>query len=395
MSPATNSLAPALKRARGSDASEAPIQTTAPSEAARDRVASAVASLPKLTKQLAEFWCTKVNTSYAKVTKQTKTLASLTATPESIPRSARVSFAIAGSRLVTGLPEFKTLADATKELVDQFQKDLKTQIVAAAELELAALKKEHSTVVFSAVTTFATIFLLASTEKPATAEDLWLFVDQARTRVVTASVAALSDPERAALFTELSGFAVPMEAAAPPDPTNAFTLTAFLGHCKTLFVDPCVAYDSALRLNAVALAAHNLTTLAIGNTTTAAVATALDDEPTITSTQMESLVNASVKKATDALRSQLRKELESKPPAKNATRGAADRASLKKKPAPSKKQTPPTTATPKTTVAPVRKAAAAASVSFKEPPASTKNTGRGKSKRKNTSRSGVGHGAKK
>lgn len=394
MSSATNPLRPALKRARIA-ASEAPTLSTA-SSAARDRVASAIASLPLHTKQLAEFWCTKVNTSQTKVKRQTKTLSTLTATPEFIPRSARVSFELTGSRLVTGQAEFTALAAATTELVSTFQTELKAHIVAVANLELTALKKELATVVVTAVVTFATVYLLSTTGKPAIADDLCLYVTQALRTVVRLSVLTLTDPERAALFTELSGFTVPpnMGTVAAVDHTANAPLQQFLSHCKALFVDPSTAYDAAEEANALALAAHNFTTLTIGGTTTAAAAAALDDEPTITSAQMESLVNASVKKATATLRSQLQKELASKPPAKNNVRGAVDRASLKKK-STKKKAPPTTTAAPAAAVGTAPRAAAAASVSFNETPTPTTGTGRGKSKRKNASPSGAGRGHKR
>ena len=62
-----------------------------------------------------------------------------------IPRSARVTFTLAGSKPAEQTPEFQTLRDNTSSLVENFQKDLKKQIIAATKIEKKVLLSQLRT----------------------------------------------------------------------------------------------------------------------------------------------------------------------------------------------------------------------------------------------------------
>jgi hypothetical protein len=59
-----------------------------------------------------------------------------------IPRSARIQFDLKGSKRAIELPEYKQLAEETSDLVADFTKNLKTQIIKAAAIEIKAAENE-------------------------------------------------------------------------------------------------------------------------------------------------------------------------------------------------------------------------------------------------------------
>ena len=251
------------KSARASDTSKISTKSSAPSAAAKDRVASALASLLPQTKQLAEFHCAKINTLHSKCVRQTKRLATL-AIKDFVPRSARISFELTASQLTSGHPEFIKLATKAKQLIADFQVELKATIVAAAELELSALKKECASAVLKAVVAHATIFILMKTGAPAKESDLALYATHAFSDVVLKFTNELSADEVTLIYTTASGFAAPNFTSAKPLTLPAtVTLKEFLNQCKGLFVVPQEAFDAAEKTNALNLAAQQLTNMAI------------------------------------------------------------------------------------------------------------------------------------
>ena len=399
MSSATDLNNSGSKRVRlTKDAPPAP--STAPSSAAADRVVSAIASLPSSTKQFAEHWCKKINTLHAKLQRQTKTLATLTANPNFIPRSARINFQLTGSQLATEHADFKAQVDATKELVAKFQLDLKEHIVAAAKVELGLSQKEKQTATTAAIIAFGKIYLLATPGSPVTPSLLSIYVHQIFTKsIFKNNLLPVTDPTIHSLFTELSEFAT-FETVTQQDfealtQSEGTRFNTFKTHCYELFVAPCTAYDEAEHRNTVTQSVTNYAEFTIGNTTTAATAMAIDTEPTVPAAQLTSLINAAVK---DALRKQQnnpkapKEKNNSKAAAKNEVRGATPSASLKKKKASqaaTRKTTPRTT--PNTPIGTVPRAAAAANASTTETP---RSTGRKQSNQKNVSKNGTSRSKK-
>jgi hypothetical protein len=395
MSSATDTNNPAPKRVRITTDEATTTPSVTPSSAAHDRVVSAIVSLPDPIKQLAEHWCAKINTAHAKHQRQTKNLTKISADPEFIPRSARVKFELTGSKLATGQDEFKALVTDAKKLVSDFQTGMKKVIVKAAEVECSLLNKERSDTIISAVVQFTEAFLLAKTGKPATPKDLIYLCTAAFGKVRPYLDALTCDTVSHQLIAE----------TIKEDPNLVFTdeapcflhvspvpVTEFTNFCEQLFVAPLQAYDKTVKDLDVNATVKDLIELRIRGTATSTTAMALDDEPTMTSAQVESLIQASIKKQTEPLRSKI-KELESKSSssAKNQPRGAKGRASLKKK-------SPPTTTTsgaaPKPAAA-AQKAAAAANATPANNTGNTKGTGRGKSKQKPAPKTGAGRTAKK
>lgn len=387
MSSATNSTGP-TKHVRFS------AQGKTPSEMARDRVSLAVASLPESMKQWAEHWCAKINTAHTKWYRHKTTMTRLKADPEFIPRSARTNFTLTGSRLATEHEIFKELTASLETYNAKVQKKWKRYIIDAAKLENSILEKEFATLLSQAIISFAQINLLAKSGKQPPSEQLNHLVNETFSALTTTYTKSMSAEDNAALYTEVTGFPY---AASSGDIQNDCTTTTinfrdqFIIRCRKLFIDPIEAFIESEKANAVSTTVTQFATSLITGNTTATTALALDDEPTVPAAQMESLINKSVKKSTEALRTQIR---ELKSLAKNSTRGApATSASLKKKKlqeqettekAPAKRKRKNTSA-----ATAVPKAAAANNVTSGNNTRNTKKTGRGKSNQKNASNTGA------
>jgi hypothetical protein len=406
MSSATDSNPPSTKRVRfdtdGSTTTRSKTSSTkSPSEAAQECAALAIASLPEPLKQMAGHWCTKINTAYAKLHRHQKIMALHSADPEFIPNSARFKFTLTGSKLVSGEDDFKQLAAQANETIDRCQKKLKELIAGAAKLEDSALKVELAKVLAEAIIRFAEMTLISITGKKATSDDLNFFAYEAFTDTVKNDLIVLGEAKLCALYTELTG-----STFSDSDNLTGVSTTAeefhdeFLDACNRLFVAPMKAYSDADDANAVSALIGRLTTSVITGSTTATTGMAMDDESTVSKTQLESLINSAVKKSTDTLRSQFKNELKnlatkSSSVPKNSARGAAPSASLKKKnkstttqQAQQKKKNPRTS-----TVVP--KAAAANNVLPANNSRNTTTTGSGKSNRKSAPKTGSGRSNKK
>lgn len=358
---------------------------------ARECVSLAVASLPESMKQWAEHWCAKINTAHAKWYRHTTTMTRLSADPEFIPRSARTNFTLTGSRLATEHEKFKALTTSLETFNAKIQKKWKRYIIEAAEVENSILEKEFATFLSQAIISFAQINLLAESGKQPPPDELNHLVNETFTKLTDTYTQSLSAEDDAALYTEVTGFPF---TASSEDIENDCTTTRifreqFITHCRKLFIDPIEAFIESEKANAVSATVTQFATGLITGNTTATTALALDDEPTVPAAQMESLINKSVKKSTEALRAQIR---ELKSLAKNSTRGApATSASLKKKKSQEQETTEeaPTKKKKKKTSAAAPKAAAANNVTPGNNTRNTKKNGRGKSNQKNASKAGA------
>lgn len=399
---ATNSNTSGAKRVRfdtdvSTDVSTTTTHSQSPSEAAKKCVTLAVASLPESTKPMAAHWCTKINTAYTKWYRHTKNLTIHAANPEFIPRSARVNFTLTGSKLVTEENDFKTLAASTKEEVEKFQQKLKELITEAAKLENSALKKELGKVIATAIISFAKVSLMSFTGKAPTSADLNYLVYETFLATFDNEPIVFSAANCSTLYTELTGSSLlETDILSGYSTTTVEFLNIFQDHCHRLFVAPLKAYSDADEANAVSAIIDQFTTSVITGSVTATTVTAMDDEPTMSNTQLESLIHSSVKKNTDAIRSQLNnqlKELTSKLSSvpKNSARGAVAGASLKKK---NKKKSATTGQAQKKKNSPASTVAPRADVADKGTPVkNTGNTttiGRDKSNRKFSSKTGAG-----
>lgn len=384
MSSATNSTGP-TKQVRFSS------QGKTPSEITHDKVSLAVASLPESMKQWAEHWCAKINTAHAKWCRHKTTLTKLTANPEFIPRSARINFSVTGSRLANEHEEFKLLTAEVDKFTAKVQMKYKQYITKAAKLENSILEVEFATTLSHACITFTQLNLLAITGKQPPADDINYLVNLALADHIDRYIQRLDEEKFSALYTEITGFPFVLSNNDLQSVTPAVKLFRFqfLDRCRNLFIVPIEAFTEAETANSVSAIVTQFATGLINGSTTATTALALDDEPTVPSAQMESLINKAVKKSTDTLRAQI-KDL--KASAKNSTRGApATSASLKKKKSQQQETTEeaPKKKKKKTSAAAVApKAAAANNATPGNNARSTKNNGRGKSNRKNTPKTG-------
>jgi hypothetical protein len=76
------------------------------------------------------------------------------------PTSARIKFELGASQKVKETAKFTTLAVATKELVEVFQKTLKANMLTVAKMELSTLQWDINTTILEAIRDLTTITIM-------------------------------------------------------------------------------------------------------------------------------------------------------------------------------------------------------------------------------------------
>ena len=138
----------ARKRVRITDPSE--LSTVTRSSVTQDFALRSFASLPTPIKSLATHYTTKLTSLQHKARQRSITIDKM-ATDDYTPTSARIKFELGASQKVKETATFATLAVATKELVQTFQKTLKANMLTVAKMELSTLQSEIDTTILEAI----------------------------------------------------------------------------------------------------------------------------------------------------------------------------------------------------------------------------------------------------
>jgi hypothetical protein len=116
-------------------------------------------SLPNPIKSLATHYTTKFTSLQNKACQRSITIEKM-AKDDYTPTSARVKFELGASQKVKETATFTTLAVATKELVETFQKMLKANMLTVAKMELSTLPLDINTTILEAILDLTTITVM-------------------------------------------------------------------------------------------------------------------------------------------------------------------------------------------------------------------------------------------
>ena len=117
------------------------------------------ASLPTPIKSLATHYTTKLTSLQNKARQRSITIKKM-AKDDYTPTSARIKFELGASQKVKETATFTTLAVATKELVETFQKTLKANMLTVAKMELSTLQLDINTTILEAICDLTTIAVM-------------------------------------------------------------------------------------------------------------------------------------------------------------------------------------------------------------------------------------------
>jgi hypothetical protein len=299
---------------------------------------------------------------------------------EFIPRSARVNFVLNLSKTAEQDAEFPALRDECTRIVEETQKSLKKQIIAATNIEIKILKHDIQKDLATAIHIAVKAFLLAAGNTTIPSEKMGstlldryheillshCYCDLAAFRPIyctengivslpapfraediarraAARAPPITQPDNDTLFPNL--IATPVIAPAAPilppvrtalEDTIASNLKRTL---ESVFISSWGLYLRKSQANAVDAALKKLSTETFDSKATESAAMEIDMEPPATRLQLDSLIQDSVTKQTNKLQRELktlRAELtktQSNPtrPSKKVGRGSSPSASTKKK----------------------------------------------------------------
>jgi hypothetical protein len=299
-----------------------------------------------------------------------------------IPRSARVSFVLNLSKTAEQDAEFPALRDECTRIVEETQKSLKQQIIAATNIEIKLLKYEIQKDLAAAINIAVKAFLLAEGNTTIPPEKMGstlldrynetllshCYCDLAAFRLIyctengiatlpapfragdiarraAARAPPITQPDNDSLFQNLIATPViaPIAPAAPIPPARTALEDTIASNLKrtleSVFVYPWGLYLRKSQANAVDAALKKLSTETFDSKATESAAMEIDMEPPATRLQLDSLIQDSVTKQTNKLQRELktlRAELtktQSNPSksSKNVRRGSSPSASNKKK----------------------------------------------------------------
>jgi hypothetical protein len=295
-----------------------------------------------------------------------------------IPRSARVNFVLNLSKTAEQDAEFPALRDECLRIVEETQKSLKNQIIAATKIEIKILKLELQKDLAGAVHIAIKAFLLAEdkdTEIPPEKMGSTL-LDRYHETLLSHAHCLLADfcpiyctqngitdlpnpydvPDNARRFANRAtqndvsdSIYLPQmqdtEPPAPPiaPPVRSATEDSIASNLKrtleSVFIRTWDIYLGHSKANAVNSALKKLSIEHFDSKATESAAMEIDMEPPATRTQLDSLIQDSVTKQTKKLQREMttiRAELSKtkSKPSKNLQRGSLPSASNKKKSAP-------------------------------------------------------------
>ena len=129
------------------------------SSVTQDFALRSFASLPTPIKSLATHYTTKLTSLQNKARQRSITIEKM-AKDDYTPTSARIKFELGASQKVKETATFTTLAVATKELVETFQKTLKANMLTVAKMELSTLQLDINTTILEASRDLTTIAVM-------------------------------------------------------------------------------------------------------------------------------------------------------------------------------------------------------------------------------------------
>jgi hypothetical protein len=284
---------------------------------------------------------------------------------EFIPRSARVNFVLNLSKTAEQDTEFPALRDECLRIVEETQKSLKNQIIAATNIEIKILKLELQKDLAGAIHLATKAFLLADEKATSIPPEKMgsTLLDRYHETLLSHAHCVLADfrpiyctengitdlpaPYRVAdtrrratqdnsdsLFPGL--LATPAEAPTGSTATEDSLASNLKRTLESVFITTWAIYLGHSKANAVAAALKKLSIEHFDSKATESAAMEIDMEPPATRLQLDSLIQDSVSKQTKKMQRELttiRAELtktKSKP-SKNYQRGSSPSASNKKK----------------------------------------------------------------
>ena len=147
----------ARKRVRVSDPAE--LSTPTRSSVLQDFALRSFGSLPTPIKSLATHYTATLTSLQNKARQRSSTIDKM-AQDDYIPTSARIKFELGASQKVKETATFTNLAAATKALVEKFQKDLKTNMLSVAKMELTTIQSDINTTTLEAIRDLSTITVM-------------------------------------------------------------------------------------------------------------------------------------------------------------------------------------------------------------------------------------------
>lgn len=331
MSNATNPSPP--KRAR---VHEQTTSTPSPSEAANSLIASAVASLPIPLQSTCLDFAKQSLAIFKQIQDRKQSIASLE-NESYIPRSARCAFTLNASKKVMETAEFLTHKQIVNDLVAKFQSDIKDQIIAVANLELARLERQLAEITFSLIGYLSKTLLITHNMGLNANDDNVIAV----CHVAIFHLQQVYIPTTLLSKADIIPLLLPYSTSELMDTLDNVAWTLYKPTADTVIasITSLCIEPSTLYLEQVSLNSKYLQVLAISKSVKSdALATdatiAIDDEPTMEPQLLQNLVAKEVEKTIDKKLGAISQQLQQL--SLKGVRGTADNdtsasASLKKK----------------------------------------------------------------
>ena len=337
----------ARKRVRITDPAE--LSSSTRSSVTVDFVARSFASLPTPIKTLASHYTEKLTKLQNKARQRSITIDKM-AEDTFIPTSARIKFELGATQKVKETATFTTLAASTKELVETFQKTLKTNMLTVAKMELSSIQSDINTTILEAIRDLTIITVMNHFPDSENHPNAPRALARATLEDHFGTLRTFSTIEPDSLFLRYKEITADPTLAYEPGTMLAgdrlhiaCLIPELFGILKKICVDSWSEQLDAILKKKKALALDHYVQSTLTEMATADTSMILDREPTIEPAVIKSLIAKGVKDATKDLQKTVARLQQSidRSTSKN-TRGAPRAPSTKKKPnvASSKKATP-------------------------------------------------------
>ena len=295
----------ARKRVRITDPAE--LSTIMRSSVTQDFALRSFASLPTPIKSLATHYTTKLTSLQNKARQRSITIEKM-AKDDYTPTSARIKFELGASQKVKETATFTTLAVATKELVETFQKTLKANMLTVAKMELCTLQLDINTTILEAIRDLTTITVMNHFPDAENHPHAPKVLARATLEDHFKTLKKFSTLDPDTLFLQYK------EVTADNDPIYqpgsmpggdrlhiACLIPELFGLLKKICVDSWSEQLDAIQAKKKALALEHYVQSTLTEKATADTAMILDNEPTIEPAVIKSLIAKGVNDATKDL----------------------------------------------------------------------------------------------
>jgi hypothetical protein len=294
----------ARKRVRITDPAE--LSTIMRSSVTQDFALRSFASLPTPIKSLATHYTTKLTSLQNKARQRSITIEKM-AKDDYTPTSARIKFELGASQKVKETATFTTLAVATKELVETFQK-LKANMLTVAKMELSTLQLDINTTILEAIRDLTTITVMNHFPDAENHPHAPRVLARATLEDHFESLKKFStlDPDTLFLqYKEITADSSPIyQPGSMPGGDRlhiACLIPELFGLLKKICVDAWSEQLDAIQAKKKALALEKYVQSTLTEKATADTAMILDSEPTIEPAVIKSLIAKGVNDATKDL----------------------------------------------------------------------------------------------